>query len=66
MSDGMSDGDAVGRLHQNVWNAAYDLRKAIKAAERGHRGLVPAGMVETINEQLEQVGYQLVRKMDHR
>ena len=65
MSDGISDANALGRLDRDVMLKAHDLRNALKAAEEGHRGLRPAGILATANNALKGCGFQLVREPGH-
>ena len=48
MSDGMSDASAIGRLAQELEEATYKLRDAIKKTEEGHRG-ISVDIQSTIN-----------------
>lgn len=64
MSDGMSDASALGRLRE-VMLKAHDLQTALKAAEEGHRGLRPAGILDTANNALKGCRYQLVKEPGH-
>jgi hypothetical protein len=61
MSDGMSDANAMGNLVTELREAAYALRDAIKAARRGHRGMVLTGICEEVNEKLRGTPYRLIR-----
>lgn len=60
MSDGMSDANAVGRLGAALERATWEFRKAIKAAQEGHRGLA-VDVEEEVNEILLPTGWKLVR-----
>ncbi len=65
MSDGMSDANAVGRIARELEHSAIDLRRAIKRAEEGHRGLT-VSVIATVNEHLKGSGYRLQGGFDHR
>ncbi len=60
MSSGPADARAVSDLGGDVNVTAYRLMKALRAARRGHRGLVPAGLLETVNRQLSRVGLKVI------
>lgn len=61
MSDGMSDGRAVGRLADDLDLAAYELRDALKACEAGHRGLTVPGIADRVNDILKDAGFEIRR-----
>lgn len=61
MSDGMSDGAALGRLETALFCAAYDFVEALQAAQNGHRGWIIAVDVSEINSMLRRAGFELRR-----
>jgi hypothetical protein len=60
VSGGLEDANAVGGLANDLKDAAYVLRDAVKAAEEGHRGIA-IDVVATVNEVLLPSGWKLVR-----
>lgn len=59
MSDGMSDANVTGSLGVDIFEAVYQLRDALKAARRGHRGLRPSLDLARLNRILEEAGVEL-------
>lgn len=62
MSDGMSDGYALGRLDADIREAAHVLKDALQANEHGCRGL-KTNPLWTVNQVLEifDIPYRLVK-----
>ena len=64
MSSGSHDANAEGRLIENVWCAAYDLRKAIERALEGHRGMAAsdAQIIREIESGLRGCGFRVIKE----
>lgn len=64
MSSGPSDANAEGDLVENVFAAAFDLAKAIKAASIGHRGMRVSRqhILKEVNGCLSDTEFVLVMK----
>lgn len=63
MSDGIRDSRALDSIANELEIAAYALKKALKRASDGHRGLT-VSIKAHVNQILQGVGYKLVPTSD--
>lgn len=61
MSDGMSDGAALGRLEQELDTAAHAFAEALLASATGHRGWAIPPDLHEINRALRGTGFKLIQ-----